>query len=584
MTINYQITQKEFRMSDSTTNLTPPIDKLPLPISSEYNMMSSHWSSQQVDRSNWQEQALKDCPEVRHYRERVNPIARASKFAKIFLPPNRLIDQELLLSIISQHLRTLALVDTESALHEEWDWQYDIPAHLFKSQLTFLVQRGIYHAEQFWRLSPGQSTLPEKERQKKFDEIISQIIGPPVIQITISDSPIEQEEFLDPKFAERTDSNALCSVSFNQLIMLLTVDRKKVDVPPLIDDNSIEDMATAFCLTYNSFVKSIDLLSKLRERFEMATKNNDAVMGNLTFDFFKRWVTESGSEIEQSTLEAIKRFANDQLRKTFPDRIDELFTQKDNHQTSIESSKPEAIDLSHRTKKGVNIWQDGNFWIGKFDLEIIKEAEIARQMTYWSCSHFYALRRTEFIDCAWDKPRLRHRAPNIVALLKHEVMLSKWVKTSIEKDNSFFVFILEVIKILYELKNFHDTYGLFSGIVTLEKNLQDSLVAGLEKKTLRLLYQELDDKYNDVPTYTDIRKDYETALNSNKPTLPYLRVSCASVYAVSQIDSITENGLINLYKALRPYKFIMEVDKCKQKRYNFTPVQQIQQKLNDLPS
>lgn len=566
-------------------SFTPPIGRPPLPISSEYEMMSEFYNHNQVDRSTWHERAMEECPEVLQYRERVNPIARAAKFASLFLPPNRLIDQEILLSIISQHLRTLALVDTESALHDEWDGPYDIPSQLLKSQLTFLVQRGIFHAEQFWRLSPGHSNLPEKERQKQFDAIISQIIGPPVIPIPISDSPIEQETFLDEKFAVRSpENNALCSASFNQLIMLLTVNKETTEIPPLVDDNTIEDLATAFCLTYNSFVKSINLLSKLRERFQMAFKKEDKVMADLTFDFFKKWVTESGSEIEQSTLEAIKRFFNEELKEHFPDQTDDIFVQSDKNEALIDFSKAPPVDLSQgkNTKKGYNLWTDGNFWIGNFKIEDINPIEIARQMTYWSCIRFYALRRTEFIDCAWDKPRLRHRAPNIVSLLNHEVMLSKWVQSSIETENSFFGFIMQVIKCLYDLQNYNDTYGLFSGIINLGGELLDELSNSLDKK-MKLFYNDLNDKYNEVGTYQSIRKEYENALNSDKPTLPYLRVSCSSVYAVSQIESITENGLINLYKALRPYRFIMEVDKCKTKKYSFLPIKQIQQKLDNLP-
>lgn len=560
------------------------LSRSPLPISSEYETMSRFFINSQIDRSNWQEKAMEECPEVLQYRERVNPIARSAKFADLFLPPNRLINQEVLLSIISQHLRTLALVDTESALHDEWDGPYDIPSHIFKSQLTFLVQRGIYHAEQFWRLFPGQSNLPEKVRQKEFDAIISQVIGPPVIPIPISDSPIEEETFLDEKFAVRSpDNDVLCSVSFNQLIMLLTVDKNENEIPPLVDDNTIEDLATAFCLTYSSFVKSIDLLSKLRERFQMAFKLKDTKMANRTFNFFKKWVTESGSEIEQSTLEAMKRFYNDELKEYYPDASDDLFSQSDKNEDLIDFSKAPPVDLSSgkNAKKGYNLWTDCNFWIGNFNLEDVNPTEIARQMTYWSCMRFYSLRRTEFIDCAWDNPRLHHRAPNIIALLNHEVQMSKWVQSMIEKDNNFFLFIMQVIKSLHAMQNYQDTYALFSGIFNLGGLLQKELLNNLDKK-LRSFFKDLTDKYSEIGTYNSIRKEYETAMQSDKPTLPYLRVSCTSVYAVSQIESITANGLINLYKALRPYKFIMEVDKCKSKKYSFMPINQIQHKLDNL--
>ena len=141
---------------------------------------------------------------------------------------------------------------------------------------------------------------------------------------------------------------------------------------------------------------------------------------------------------------------------------------------------------------------------------------------------------------------------------------------------------MQVIKCLYELQNFNDTYGLFSGIFNLGGELQNELSNSLDKK-MKSFYNDLTDKYNEVGTYQSIRKEYDNALNSDKPTLPYLRVSCSSVYAVSQIESITENGLINLYKALRPYRFIMEVDKGKAKKYSFLPIKQIQQKLDNLP-
>jgi hypothetical protein len=102
-----------------------------------------------VDRSKWLMRVLEKNPDIKTFRERVNPLTRAAKFARLYIPPTGLIPHTLLLNLISQHLRTLGLSDTQRALRTEWESFFPSPSHKLYSQLALLVQRGMHRANRF---------------------------------------------------------------------------------------------------------------------------------------------------------------------------------------------------------------------------------------------------------------------------------------------------------------------------------------------------------------------------------------------------------------------------------------------------
>ena len=72
-----------------------------LPITVEYDHAIEN--SENIDRSDWDQKVFEMYPNLKDFVERVDPVSRAINFARMYLPVNRYISQETLLSLISQH-------------------------------------------------------------------------------------------------------------------------------------------------------------------------------------------------------------------------------------------------------------------------------------------------------------------------------------------------------------------------------------------------------------------------------------------------------------------------------------------------
>jgi hypothetical protein len=115
-----------------------------LPISEEFDVLSQLRSSVEVDRSDWQRQVFARNPDVKEAHEYFNPVARASSFSRLYLPANRMLSHDALLTLISQHLRILGLTESQASLHSEWGADLRFPPHKRDSQLAILVQRAVH--------------------------------------------------------------------------------------------------------------------------------------------------------------------------------------------------------------------------------------------------------------------------------------------------------------------------------------------------------------------------------------------------------------------------------------------------------
>jgi hypothetical protein len=536
----------------------------PLPISSEFDTMRQSFCQDDVDRSGWLQQALRDNPEVRTYREQVNPVVRAATFGRLYLPPNRIISPDILLMLISQHLRTLGLVKSQEALHSEWDTTWAIPVHLMHSQLTYLIQRGIFRAEKFWELAHGSDTTG-------FDEEISKTIGgAPVIADDVK--PLERETIADPNFLRVSPDGTLQEASLNQLILLLTTDT----------EIKMKHVATAVCIHFKSFTNSRIMFSKVRERFRMTFKNYDRRGSELTYKFLERWLKKSPGEIEHAVLEAIRVFSEKELAPQF--QRQSVFT---GHESSpgkaehfIDYSRAPRVDLGHC--KGL--------WEGQFSLLDLPAIEIARQMTYWTCVRYYAVQRSELVDGAWNKPRLKHRAPNVSAIFAHGSMIYEWAATEMLRcepadRKRVFSFFVEVVINLWELQNYWDGFLLYSGLDKWPILVKfKDLASGLTQKDQQTL--DIIKKYwvDDGASSPLKRKLHDAARESKQPSVPYLGVLLTDLFRYCEAEIPELNGeLINISKFTKIHHFIKLFESFKNPKYCFLPVDQVQGKLDNLP-
>jgi len=561
----------------------PEIPRLPLPISNEYDMIrDTYFSNVSVDRSKWLSELLKTNPEIKELRDRVLPLDRAVEFGRLYLPDDRLISQNVLLSLISQHLRTLGLVESQSSLHSEWDGPFVIPSSFDRSQLTFLIQRGVYHAERFWELTmPG--TMPSENDQHILFEEISRVIGgSPVIQANIL--PLSDEAPEDPHFMTVKESDSpektpvLRFASVNQLIWICTTDSQ------YRSDNLLH----AFCLTYKSFIDSSVLFHKIRERFRIAFEETpqDKMRRSveLTFTFLSTWLKESSKDIDSNVLSMIRSFIETDLRQRFPRLCQQL------QEITDSQANEEIIDYSKAPK--VELGPVQSLWSGDFHITFLPPKEFARQLTINTSKWFMNIKQSEFLDNAWVDARHHHLAPNIVHLYENLDRLGRWLAylivskppqpewTRLDTVN----YVMRVSKHLFKMQNYHDCSGVIGSFVQLPTSTFNKIREQWDKK----LNNWYSDTYNLLFNYDGGAKKQldlsENALKTGKPVFPTFIAQLNVIAKFTAAVPHMHKGQVDVIRCSELYKFIKKIQEYQKQNYCFLPIDQAQDFFDSVPN
>ena len=540
-----------------------------LPVSTEYDMIrDKYFIHDKQDRSRWYSKFIKENKAAKDFIERVDPVARAAAFARLYLPPNRLASQNLLLSLISQHFRTLGLIDSQSSLHEEWSEPLETPPYLLQSQLALIVQRGIANAERFWEYS-----LPSPANHQNASEIldkeISRTIGgtPFVAEDT---TPLSKEDKGDERYIKKDENGEITAASLNQLFWILTSDTK----------NHERDLMQAVCLTYKSFTTSKIFFTKIRERFKIAFNEPEEVRVRsiaLTFKLFQTWTHEAAESIEQPVIDAAKAFVEAEL-KNYSYFSSKLFSQR----------KAEAQAIDYSAAPPVNIRGCTGLWTGNFTLFDIPPNEIARQLTILATQKYYAIQRSELLDGAWNKERLKHKSPNVVALTAQYNSLSTWAQVIILTEPSLnariekMKFLLDVMRELYNMQNYFSLFSLVGGF--------ESQPLFRLKMHMKMLTPEEQAFCNEMYRLNSVEKNHknildlhEKALKTNQPALPCLPILLGFIFQYSEnTQDVVEGNLVNIRKCKRTLGLMKDVEKFLRVRYVLLPIEQILNKLTNL--
>lgn len=580
---------------DQISSLTKP----PLPISHEFDLLyTQHCGDKNIDRSDWLQKVLDKHPDIKELRECVNPVARASEFARLYLPSNRMIPHELLLALISQHLRTLGLSEAQASLHSEWGSNFNIPPHKLYSQLALLVQRGVHRAERFWELSIPSIHAPSsiKLTQTALDEEISRTIGAASNVVGENKKLRDIKNILDekpgdPNYIQKDEDGNIINASLNQLIYYITSSDEDV--------NSSETRS-ALCLTISSYASSMLFFNKLRDRFlsisekldrlQPTPQNSDTNLPPSEYEkaklargrcvnVFKEWIKGAINDIEPQVLDAVKLFVDKEISPIYPKQAQVMFEGRSDINNSIRIKQFE--EKAPRIELGNII----GLWTGNFSLFEIPLKEFAHQLTVWSTNRYYAIQRSELLDCAWDVPRLKYRAPNIIALKDHMNKLSKWVIYSILSENNLSKRIdkmerlIKLGSLLFDMNNYFDGASIILAFI--EPQL-DNLVGHKAK-----LKQETQDTLANLivlcqpaDNYAPLRKKQTEALNNRNPVMPLISVLLQDIFNTSTNAENYVDGLINVLKCKRVYKCIMDLEVFMREKYCFLSIDQVQAKID----
>ncbi|KAH0791293.1 RasGEF domain containing protein [Histomonas meleagridis] len=583
-------TRKNGSVVDSSVLTTkketdPKLQKAPLPISHEFDLLcAQHRSEENVDRSDWLQRVLDKHQNIRELRECVNPVVRAATFARLYLPSTRLISHEMLLALISQHFRTLGLSEAQASLHSEWGSDFNIPPHKLYSQLALLIQRGVHRAERFWELSMPSvhACATEKLTQQALDEEISRTIGA-APNINEDDQSLLNETPGDPNFIKYDENGEPVEASLNQIIYYVTTNLVKKDEgsseTSKYNNTSMSELTSALCLTISSYASAKVFFKKIRDRFEMLLADDTQKTNQLLcVKLFKEWIHGAINDIEPQVLDAAMQFTEEHLMSRFPSYCRNIFEGRSDNTTQRQKdfeSKAKPVELGNCT----------GIWTGDFTLFDLPVKELARQLTVWSSNKYYAIKRCELLDCAWDKPRLKYRAPNVIALTEHYNRFSRWIEYSILSEKKLqdriyrMEWFISLAQELFDLNNFYDAMCVLSSF---EANSIYRL-----REHRKLLSPQSQERLQDLQTKMDIngnfvslRNLYNKCLTSSTPALPYIGVLLSDLFKYYEGTQEYVNKLINIRKFKGVYKMIAKIEEFMRDKYCIYAIDQVQAEID----
>jgi hypothetical protein len=182
------------------------------------------------------------------------------------------------------------------------------------------------------------------------------------------------------------------------------------------------------------------------------------------------------------------------------------------------------------------------------------------------------------LNQSWNKPKLKHRSPNVLRTIARFNEISNWVASSIlrvEKVRDRTRIMAKLIRIaeylFRSLNNFNTAMAILAGLnyasVHRLKFTREEM-----PKHIQQVFNELQAALSSNQSY----KEYRTLLSrANPPCIPYLGVYLTDLTFIEDGNPDYIYGLINFFKRKLVYTVISQVKQYQQAAYNLQPVYQI---------
>jgi hypothetical protein len=214
----------------------------------------------------------------------------------------------------------------------------------------------------------------------------------------------------------------------------------------------------------------------------------------------------------------------------------------------------------------------------------VDEEEIARQLTLIEFDTFRKIRTSELLLQAWNRPKFKHRAPNVLSMIARFNAVSQWVGSQIVKQDKIrprakvMQKLILVADHLRKLNNFNTLMAfvaMFNTAAIFRLKHTKSELSPKATETLEELCKLMDTEGGS----TVYRQTLENTL---PPAIPYLGIFLTDLTFAEDGNPDTYMGLINFRKSRTLYSIISRIHGLQQKGYNLQPVYQIQSFLRDL--
>jgi len=473
-------------------------------------------------RHEWKSKVLKKHQWVRETHHRVHPLYRTLQFVRTFDPSAKKALKEKLsannhdaiVQIILQHLMFEGLKETKDALCEALGCEYrniDVDGSL----LYELVKEAVKKSENLTDLV--MDDIPEQRRVT--DSLIEQeLLNLGFEEETLQESlEMSSENWsvwdeiveLNVSFDERYVSSEALGLhrgvssmhkelqmrniqyaSLNVLIVRLTSLTKNEfsrleriwqgplkteeeimkEVHKFYPENTssynmdtrseVQSFVDIFLMTFPSFTTQQLFLTKMMDRFHVPKSRSEyeiQLIEKTIFRVLNRYVTKYSLNLATNFIDDLIEFLKEKenlgyyeaahLLKNLESSLSSATLTQPAYQQLDQSKFPKPL-FPHTLLRHNFQWHHVN------------PQEIARQLTLIDFEYFRKIQSVEFMNLAWSKPRLKHRASNLLRMIDRFNRLSRWVVSVItlpkqlSERRRIYAIILSIMDHLLQIGNY----------------------------------------------------------------------------------------------------------------------------------
>ncbi|KAJ6251629.1 ras guanine nucleotide exchange factor i-related [Anaeramoeba flamelloides] len=555
-----------------------------------------------IDRSQWVNKIMRQHPEIKEIRERVNPKERTFLFSQLYAREKRQVDRqltkELINTLIVQHFEILQqqkIVETISKLttNRKIEGQNQV------SILRNIFRRAELDTEKIYDLTIRQSNKNgngngnEKVDEEENEESISlfqQNSKKMGLRFKIQDDLSIWDEPTDNpnniKFVKKNNE----SIEDNILGTLICANINKL-IERLTWEKSLDSNYTrAFLMTYPSFMSAEHLLYKLIERYRVVKKKNQdkaefeknrIKIRIRVVSVLKQWLRDP-AEFNDELLSDIESFIGKEIMAAQPSSAKTLLKLvsklqlKQSLQLKMEvtqkASPPEPKLPKNIFNSNLKLWD-------------VCAEELARQITIHVSKLFTQIHAFELTTQAWNKPKLKYKAINVLKLIyKFNDLVSYYIEKILDCEG-----LMEraaIMDKLIQMGDFFLQFNNFDCLIGVVSSVSCSPINRLKftKDEVSSRSWDIFEDLEEVTSEDHSYRNYRDALaQAENPIIPYIGMYLTDLTFIMDGNQDHINGLINFAK--RKMLFLT-IDKIQSFQmgcyYTFTEIAQIQKLIDQI--
>ncbi|KAN0023643.1 hypothetical protein ACTFIV_008030 [Dictyostelium citrinum] len=214
------------------------------------------------------------------------------------------------------------------------------------------------------------------------------------------------------------------------------------------------------------------------------------------------------------------------------------------------------------------------------------DEEIARQLTLYDFQLYTAIKPTEFLNQAWNKPSMASRkSPTILKIISRFNDISLWVVSLILEPDRVktrakrLKRIISIADELRKLNNYNTCIAVISGINN-SAILRLKYTRGLLSKKYLDILENLEKEMSCEGSYKNYRDKLK---NSDPPVVPYIGVYLTDLTFIEEGNpNIIRGNLINFAKYYLIYRVISEIQQYQWTEYQLNVAPIIQTFIRDV--